>query len=317
MASLGKIKKLNVSDMKKIWPNEEKNLSPWIKDNIDALNEILNLQIEIQGQEEHVHNFRLDLVGTDNYSKKPVIIENQFDKSDHDHLGKLITYSAAKEAGIMIWIANEIQTAHRDAIEWLNTITPQDMAFYALELEVFQIDKSLPAPHFRIIAEPPATKRRVINAGGISPRDTLYEKFFSNLRSKLLELAPDFTRAKALPQSWWALGIGRSGFSVVPSFTGENKFRIEIYIDVGNKQSNQKVFDQLKESKKIIEDKIGYELTWDPLPESRACRIYYAIDGTIDDNAQKHNEIIEWATPLMVKFRDAFAPLVKNLEIDL
>ena len=110
--NLGKLNKLGIKEIKKIWPNEEKELSPWIVNNIDALNDVLNLQIEIEGKEEYVYNFRLDLTGTDNASQMPVIIENQFGSSDHDHLGKLITYSAAKEAGIMIWIANEIQAAH-------------------------------------------------------------------------------------------------------------------------------------------------------------------------------------------------------------
>ena len=160
MSNLGKLIKLGIQEIRKIWPNEEKQLSPWIADNIDSLNDTLNLQIEIEGKEEKVDNFRLDLVGTDNTSQMPVIIENQFGSSDHDHLGKLITYSAAKEAGIMIWIANEIQTAHKTAIEWLNKISPQEMTFYGIELEVFQIDDSLPAPNFRIVAGPPPSKRR-------------------------------------------------------------------------------------------------------------------------------------------------------------
>ncbi|GAH31158.1 unnamed protein product, partial [marine sediment metagenome] len=98
------LKKLELREIKKIWPHEEKDLSPWITENIVALNEVLNLQIEIESKEEYIHNFRLDLAGTDNFSQMPVIIENQFGRSNHDHLGKLITYSAAKEAGIMIWI---------------------------------------------------------------------------------------------------------------------------------------------------------------------------------------------------------------------
>jgi len=96
MANIGKLKKLGIQEIRKIWPHEEKELSPWIADNIDALNDTLKLQIEIEGKEEQVHNFRLDLIGTDNASQMPVIIENQFGASDHDHLGKLITYSAVR-----------------------------------------------------------------------------------------------------------------------------------------------------------------------------------------------------------------------------
>jgi hypothetical protein len=316
MPSIGKLKKLGLREIKKIWPHEEKDLSPWIAENIDALNEVLNLQIEIESKEEYIHNFRLDLVGTDNFSQMPVIIENQFGGSNHDHLGKLITYSAAKEAGIIIWIANEIQIAHRNAVEWLNEISPQEMMFYGVELEVFQIDNSLPAPNFRIVAGPPPSKRKAIVSGEISPRNKRYQVFFDKLRSKILKIQPNFTRAKAIPQSWWSLGVGRSGFSVASCFTIDNKFRVEIYIDMGKKEYNEMAFAELKENRVVIEENISEELIWDPLPDSRACRIYLATDGTIDDNEQKLTEIVDRAAPLIIKFREIFGPLVKNVQIE-
>ena len=314
MPSVGKLKKLSLKEIKEIWPHEEKDLSPWIADNIDALNEVLNLQIEIEGKEEYIYNFRLDLVGTDNRSQMPIIIENQFGESNHDHLGKLITYSAAKEAGIIIWIANGIQIAHRNAIEWLNKISPQDMTFYGVELEVFRIDNSLPAHNFRIVSGPPTSKIRI--PGGITPKNKKYLDFFNKLRSKILSIQHDFTRAKALPQSWWGLGIGRSGFSLTSCFTIDNKFRVEIYIDMGKKEYNDLAFIKLKENRVVIEEKILKELVWDALPDSRACRIYFAGDGTIDDDEQILTEIIEWASPLLIKFREVFSPLVKNIQIE-
>lgn len=315
MPLLGKLKKLGLEEMRKIWPHEEKDLSPWIAENIDDLNKVLNLQIEIEGREEYIYNFRLDLVGTDNFSQMPVIIENQFGESNHDHLGKLITYSAAKEAGIIIWIANKILIAHRNAIEWLNQISPQDMTFYGVELEVFQIDNSLPAPNFRIVAGPPPSKRKV-PPGEISPRNKRYLDFFTRLRTKILSIQPDFTRANAPAQSWWGLGIGRSGFSAVSCFTIDNKFSVGIYIDMGKKESNEKAFAELKENRRVIEPNLGEELVWDPLPDRRACRIYLAIDGTIDDDEQKLAEIIEWATPLVIKFREVFSLLVRNIQTE-
>lgn len=316
MPSIGKLKRLGLKEIKKIWPREEKDLSPWIAENIDALNEVLNLQIEIEGKEEYVQDFRLDLVGTDNSSQMPTIIENQFGVSNHDHLGKLITYSADKEAGVMIWIANEIQIAHRNAIEWLNKISPQEMTFYGVELEVFQIDNSFPAPNFRIVAGPPPSKRRVIVSGEISPRNKRYLNFFDKLRNKILSIQPNFTRAKALPQSWWNVGIGRSGFSVSSCFTIDNKFEVEIYIDTGKKEYNDTAFAELKENKAVIEERIGKELVWAAMPDRRYCSIYLTIDGTIDDDEQKLTEMIEWAVPLVINFREVFSPLVKNIQIE-
>lgn len=316
MSNIGKLTKLLIHEIRKLWPHEERDLSPWIAENIDALNEALNLQIEIEGWEEAVQNFRLDLSGTDNASQLPVIIENQFGKSDHDHLGKLITYSAAKDAGIMIWIANEIQSAHRNAVEWLNKMSPQEMTFYCIELEVFKIDNSLPAPNYRIVAGPPPSKKKGI-PGEISARDKKYQEFFDRLRTRLLNISQNFTKAKALPLSWWMVGIGRSGFGVGLAFTIDNKFKVEIYIDTGKKEFNEFAFTELKENSVSIHERIGKELIWDPLPDRRASRIYLERDGTIDDENNKLEELIEWAAPLMVKFREVFSPLVKNIQIDI
>lgn len=314
MANLGKLIKLDMKEIKKIWPHEEKQLSPWIAENIDTLNEVLNLQIEIEGKEVPAYNFRLDLIGTDNKSQMPVVIENQFGSSDHDHLGKLITYSAAKEAGIMIWIANEIQAAHINAIEWLNKISPQEMTFYGINLEVFQIDNSTPAPNFRIVAGPPPSKRPHI--GEVSPKNKQYHDFFEKLRARILDIQPNFTRAKALPQSAWGLGIGRSGFSITVVFTINNKLRVEVYIDIGNKELNENAFAQLKENSIAINEEIEKKLIWDPLPDRRACRIYLEQDGTIDDEDEKLTEFIEWTSHMVIKFRQTFSPLIKNIQID-
>lgn len=316
MASLGKLNRLAVSEIRGIWPSEEKHLSPWIAENVEALNEVLHLQIEIDSQEEYVHGFRLDLAGTDTFWQMPVIIENQFGKSDHDHLGKLITYSAAKEAGIVIWIANEIRIAHREAIDWLNGISPHEMTFYGVELEVFRIDDSLPAPNFRIVSGPPPSKRRTVVSGEITPRNKRYRDFWDRLRGELLDLDPNFTRGKAPPQSWWSLGIGRSGFALMGWFTIDEKFRVTMYIDTGSKEQNDVAFEQLKESRSAIEAGIGHELLWDPLSDKRASIAYVAVDGTIDDDEERLGEIIGWAVPTMVKFREVFRPLIKNLELE-
>lgn len=319
MAKTGKIVKLGLDKFKEIWPNE-RSFSKWTAKNIELLNDLLNTQIEIdeiKGREVPAQNFFIDLMGTDNLSQVPVIIENQFGRSDHDHLGKLITYSSDKEAGIVIWIANEIQYAHRKAINWLNQITSEDMIFYGVELELLQIDDSNPAPNFRIVAEPPPSKSKPpIDK---SPRNIKYHAFFDKLRKKLLEKEPNFTHAKPPYQNWWNFGIGRTGFALGSNFTIDNKFRIEVYIDNGNKEFNKKAFEALKENSIDIGKEIGIgsdELVWDPLTEKRASRIYLATEGSIEDNEEKLDELIDWSCPLLIKFKEVFSPLVKNIQFD-
>lgn len=315
---IGSLKKLNEADIRKLWPGEARDFSPWLAENISHLNDVLNIRIEIEELEGSVETFKLDLSGIDRVSQRPVVIENQFGKSNHDHLGKLLTYAANREAGIVIWIANEVQLAHRKSIEWLNQITPVDMSFYAIEFEAFKIGDSKPAPHFRIVSGPPPSKRReIIPAEQITPRNKQYQKFFDRLRTRLLELQPNFTRAKGLPQSWWGLGIGRTGFSLSAAFTIDAKFRIEIYIDTGVKEDNKQALAKLEENKGNIEEKIGHALKWDYLPESRACRVYVAVDGTIDEDENKLQQLIEWGAPIMIKSREVFTPLIKNIDFEV
>lgn len=312
----GDLQKLDEASVRRIWPSETRDFSPWLAENISRLNDILNIRIEIEELEGPVESYKLDLSGIDRVSQRPVVIENQFGRSDHDHLGKLITYAANREAGIVIWIANEIQSAHRASVEWLNNISPPEMSFYAIELEVFKIDDSRPAPHFRLVAGPPPRKRREITPmEQITPRNKRYQDFFDRLRGKILGLQPNFTRARGLAQSWWALGIGRTGFSLVAAFTIDAKFRIEIYIDTGVKEDNEFALAKLEESKLTVEESIGEPLHWDYLRDSRLSRAYAAIDGSIDDDEKKLEELVNWGAPMIIKFREVFAPLIKNIEM--
>ena len=140
--------------------------------------------------------------------------------------------------------------------------------------------------------------------------------FLTNFELRFLHYNLILSRAKALPQSWWSLGIGRSGFSLGSNFTIDNRFRVEIYIDTGKKEDNDITFGDLLEKRTYVEEKIETELIWEPLPERRACRIYRAIEGNIDDDDEKLRQMIDWAAPVMIRFREVFGPLIKNIQIE-
>ncbi len=311
---LGKLIKLQEGDVRKIWPKEAQDLSQWMKNNIDILNDVLGLQIEIDEAELPVGNFRLDLAGNDASTQKPVVIENQFGKTDHDHLGKLITYAAGREAGILIWIAMEFQEPHRTALHWLNNVTGQDMLFYGLTLGVFRIDDSKPAPKYTLVVEPHSSKRPRIISTAPSPRAMNYQDFWTKFLKHLKSKYPGVTRAaSARPQSWLSTGAGVSGFSIGASFTGSRNFCIELYIDTGNKEQNKQAFAELKESEVSIHDALGDLLDWEELPERRASRISLSKAGTIDDTPEQLQEYIIWGAERMAKFREVFRPLLTRL----
>lgn len=241
------------------------------------------------------------------------MIENQFGRTNHDHLGKLITYAAGREAGILIWIAMDFQQPHRDALQWLNNVTGQDMLFYGVNLEVFRIDASRPAFKYTVVVEPPLSKRPHII---VSPKAASYQAFWGKFLEHLKKSHPGFTRATSpQPQSWFSTGAGISGFGVNASFTGEGRFRVELYIDTGNKEQNKAAFAQLKELEGSIHDAIGEPLEWEELPDRRASRISLPRTGGIDDSPAQLNEYVLWGAEQMAKFREVFRPLLTQLSL--
>jgi len=316
MKELGKIKEI---DMRKIWPHEQYDFSPWIEKNIYKINELLNLQIEIEKREESIEKFRLDLSGIESYSQVPVVIENQYNTSDHAHLGKLITYSAHKEAGIIIWIANQFHKAHINAINWLNTISPEEMLFFAVQLKVIQIDNSKLAPLFNIAVKPPSYKMRLYESGELSDRQKGYLSFFENLKEKINQTYPNIQVYKPIPRNYIHINIGKniiSGVHISVSFGRGNIFRVEIYIDTGNKEDNDGLFTELFNSKDEIEENLGAILEWDNLPNRRACRISLNMEGSIDDSEEKLKELHKFATNNIIKFQKVFESFTQRFELE-
>ena len=313
-AALGRMIELDDQEIRRLWPNEERDLSPLVRENIDLLNETLGLQIDIEEAESPVGSFRLDLAGSETTTQRPVVIENQYGSSDHDHLGKLITYAAGREAGILVWLASDFRDAHRTALQWLNDVTGPDMAFFGVTLAVFKIDDSRPAPLYTVVVSPLRSKLPVPQQP--SERGTKYRDFWSRFIDHLRTEHPGLTRAKS-PQalSWFSTGVRVSGFSVGTAFTGDGHFRVELYIDTGNKEQNKRAFLELKESKLLIEEGVGEPLDWTEIPDRRASRISLLQNGTIDDTPEQLQEYIVWGAAGMAKFRHVFSPLLKRLTL--
>lgn len=296
---------------------EIKDLIPWIAESIDALNKTLNLEIEIEGREQYEQDIRLDLIGTERFSQMFTIIEVQTSDADHWHLGKLLTFTATRESGIIIWIARKFDKIHKNVLEWLNKIGPAEMTFYGIELEISKEEEISLAPHFKIAVEPPASKRKAPVADTITDEDKKYLEFYEKVRERILSTYPDFPKAKVWPQSWWSVGAGRSGFSIGGCFTIDEKFRVELYCDMGRSDYNKRTFEQLKQGRYKIEQQIGKELTWDSLPDSQAFRIYIAQEAIIYDDEEKLNKLNEWAAATIIKFREVFSSLIKDIKVDL
>jgi len=214
-------------------------------------------------REANVGDFSLDLLAKDLGSTKTVIIENQLTQTDHDHLGKLITYAAGFSASIVIWISEVIREEHRQALDWLNQRTDSDTLFFGVIIEVVKIDDSKPAFNFKIVASPNEWQKSKThrNSGStISTKGEKYRVYFQLLVDELREKYK-FTGAKlGQPQNWYSFASGISGITYGAVFSQRGKVRAEIYIDLGDQEKNKQVFDLLQKEAVQIENALGIQM---------------------------------------------------------
>jgi hypothetical protein len=143
--SLGKLIRMNLQDF---WLDEAKNFTPWLarNENLELLSSTLGMELEKEGVEVPVGPYRADIVARALSSDTKAIIENQLGKTDHDHLGKAITYASGLDAQIMIWIAKEFSEEHRRALDFLNENAAPDLRCFGVEIQLWRVDDSRPAP---------------------------------------------------------------------------------------------------------------------------------------------------------------------------
>lgn len=170
MPLLGKLTKIN--DLRSIWQNEATNFTTWLseEENLTLLAETIGIEIEFVARESSVGDFSIDILAREAGSNKTVIIENQLEKSDHTHLGQIITYASGTDASYIIWIVNKARDEHRKAIEWLNNNTGEGIGFFLLEIELWKINDSIPAPKFNIVERPNNWAKEVKSESGTGRR---------------------------------------------------------------------------------------------------------------------------------------------------
>jgi hypothetical protein len=309
--TIGKIERV---PLREVWKHEAYNLTTWLEENIDVLTDALDIDLSNVERERAAGSFSVDLVAEDD-SGGTVVIENQLEKSNHDHLGKLITYVSFIDARAAIWIVSDPRPEHVRAISWLNESSPAD--FYILKIEGVRIGDSMPAPLLTLIVGPSEETRSVGEAKKErAERYDIRHRFWS----RLLDRAKERTRLHAAispgSYSWVGAGSGKRGLGFNYSVT-QHGAAAELYIDRGRdgEQENSEIFNALHACKEDVEQVFGGPLDWQPLEAKRACRIMYRIDAGGYRDEERWPEIQDAMVDAMVRLEKALKPHIAKLSI--
>ena len=254
MAEIGRLIEV---DVRELWKHEQYDFSNWLakESNIEYLNEILGLTLIEVDKEINVGPYRCDIVATDETSGLKVIIENQLESTNHDHLGKIITYASGLDAKVIVWIVKEAKEEHRAAIEWLNNYTSSEIDFFLIEIHAYKIGDSYPAPKFEVIEKPNDFLKRSKNKddGELNTSQTERLIFWKQFNDRVALKGKPFNIRKPTTDHWYDIAIGISAAKIAVDLVNkENCIILELYI-----HSDKDLYDSLYEKKNEIEGKRG------------------------------------------------------------
>lgn len=302
--NIGKLKEV---DIRNLWKHEQYDFSEWLSqsENIKLLDDVLGLTLTDITKEAYVGSYRCDIFAKDESSGIKVIIENQLEVSNHDHLGKIITYASGLDAEVIVWIVKQAKEEHRSAIEWLNNNTNSNINFFLIELHAYTIENSIPAPFFEVIEKPNEfIKNSKINGEQDNLNKSQSERleFWNRFNEILIDRGKPFNVRKATTDHWYDVALGTSEAHVSINLVNkESVVCIDLYIN-----DNKELFDSLYSKKDIIENDLGFKLIWDRLDNGKASRIKYNIKGLNYDNHSNYNELMNKVIDTAVKMRDTF-----------
>ncbi len=308
--------KLEPVDLKAGWPHEALDFTPWLSKNINMLGEVLGLPLEVVEEEARIGPFRADIlcriVSED--ANRLVIVENQLEKTDHSHLGQIITYAAGLEAAVVVWIAREFTDEHRKAIDWLNRGTHDHLNFFALELELWRIGGSEPAPRLNVVCEPNEWEPRPSELTDTRQAQLAFWTAFKDFLGQSGPLRAGKPRASNV----MPFPIGRSGFELLATANSYNQTTkawepsIQVQLALNRKTSNDD-FAMLEAQRDEIEKRVGQQLVWNnPAADVRLKRVYLR---NVTDFARQDAWPAQhaWLKQYLTRFKEVFEPLVGEL----
>jgi len=261
-------------DLREGWKHEASDFTNWLvaPENFLLLSEEIGLDMQVVKTQANVGSFFADILAEETNTGKKIIIENQLEITNHDHLGKLITYASGLEANYIIWIFKEIKEEHRKAIDWLNEVTDEDLNIFAIKMELWKIEDSLPAPKFNVICSPNGWAKafkKNSTSQDLTDSNLIQLEFWKGFATYLAQQKTSFKAQKAQPQHWYTIRIGSSQYHLSLVISVKYNFlRVDFYIP-----NNKDIYKELKLKQTEIDNHFGKTLIWNDLQDYKASSI--------------------------------------------
>ncbi len=306
-----KLGKLQELDIRKIWAHEQYDFSKWLasENNIRELGEALGLSLTDVETEKFVGSYRCDILCKDEITGKTVLVENQLEQTNHDHLGKLITYASGLDAAVVVWIVAEARPEHSSAIEWLNLHTDDTISFFLIEIHAFKIGDSDPAPQFQIIQQPNdfvKTVKSLAKNAELSKAESGRVEFWTQLNDYIDQHGKPFNKHKATTDHWYNVAVGSSKCHVsIDLLNLKHMIRVGLYIP-----DNKELYDKINADKEQFEQAVGYDLDWQRLNNKKAAYISTYLYDFDFDKQDNYPQLMEDIVKRVVAFRKAVQPYI-------
>jgi hypothetical protein len=280
-APLGRLEPV---DLRKYWEREDTEFTPWLAqvENLALLGSTLGLELVVEDTEVGVGAYRADILAKDGISGAFVLIENQIEKTDHSHLGQILTYAAGLDAVTIIWVASRFTEEHRAALDWLNRVTEENISFFGVEVELWRIGESAPAPKFNVVSKPNDWTKSIAEAahhGDQSPAQERNREFWSGLMTRIETTKSALAVRKAAKDNWVTWGIGRSGYHLWARLAAP----AAVGLNVSGEGAAER-YALLREQKDAIEKELGEPLEWQTEPK-KEWLVKLNVDANPDDRA--------------------------------
>lgn len=312
MINLGK---LEMGDLRGVWKNESSDFTTWLSkdENLALLSDEIGIDIKLVKTEASVGTFNLDILAEEETSERKIIIENQLEKTDHDHLGKIITYASGYDASIIIWIVKDVRDEHKQAIDWLNDHTDEDINFFIVRMELWKIGDSPYAPKFHIVSEPNDWAKAIKKSAAeleLTDTELLQFDYWTKFKEYASKRNTHLKLRKTYPQHWYDISIGSAECHMrLTVNTREDLIGCEIWI-----HESKELFHELFSHKNDIESELGGNLDWMELPDRKASRIKISRRANISEVHNWENWF-DWMLNQAEEFHKLFGKYIKTSSI--